>query len=133
MRPGMPPGTLVVVRPVAASRIAIGSVITYQLRSGEPVVVTHRVVGTGIDATGHRVFRTQGDANNAPDGAWVRPVQVRGERWYAVPFVGRVTTLVSARVREVLTAAVVVLLLAYAALMVGADLRDRTRSEVRHG
>ena len=127
MRPGMPPGTLVVVRPVAVSRISVGAVITYQLRSGEPVVVTHRVVGTGVDATGHRLFRTQGDANNAPDTAWVRPVQIRGERWYAVPFLGRVTTLVTARERSVLTAGLVVFLLGYAAVMVGADLRDRRR------
>jgi signal peptidase len=133
MRPGMPPGTLVVVRPVDASQIAIGSVITYQVRSGEQLVVTHRVVGTGMDATGHPVFRTQGDANNAPDDQWVRPVQVRGERWYAVPLIGRVTTLVSARAREALIAGVVVLLLVYAAVMVGADLRNRRRSEVRHG
>jgi len=133
MRPGMPPGTLVVVRPVAASRITVGSVITYQLRSGEPVVVTHRVVGTVLDVTGHRLFRTQGDANNAPDSAWVRPVQIRGQRWYAVPFVGRVTTLVTARERSWVTAGLVAFLLGYAAVMVGADLRDRGRTEVRHG
>lgn len=128
MRPGMPPGTLVVVRPVAAPRIAIGSVITYQVRSGEPVVVTHRVVGTGMDATGHPMFRTQGDANNAPDGAWVRPVQVRGERWYAVPLVGYATTLVTARERDVVTAGLGAFLLGYAVLMLGADLRSRRRA-----
>ena len=36
MEPGLPPGTLVVVKPVPADRIAIGSVITYQLDSGTP-------------------------------------------------------------------------------------------------
>lgn len=124
MRPGMPPGTLVVVRPVDPARVVPGAVITYQLRSGDPVVVTHRVVATGVDLGGHRRFRTQGDANNAPDPGWVRPVQVRGQRWYAVPLLGRVTTLVDPIVREILVALLVAWLLGYAAVMVGADLRE---------
>ncbi len=45
MEPEYPPGTLVVVRPVPIEEIGIGDVITYQLESGEPTVVTHRVVG----------------------------------------------------------------------------------------
>ena len=44
MTPNLPPGTLVVVRPVDAGTIGTDSVITYQLASGEPEVVTHRVV-----------------------------------------------------------------------------------------
>ena len=88
MAPSYPPGTLVVVRPVAAEDIAIGDPITYQLRSGEPTVVTHRVVGIGYDGTGERVFSTQGDANESPDAVPVKPVQVRGEVWYAVPWFG---------------------------------------------
>lgn len=131
MRPGMPPGTLVVVRPVDAARIGVGSVITYQIRSGEPAVVTHRVVATGLDGTGQRRFLTQGDANNAPDPGWVRPVQVRGERWYAVPALGYVTTLLTPAQRQLLLAAVVAVLLGYAAVMVLTDLRERSRPRRR--
>ncbi len=52
MRPGMPPGTLVVVRPVDPRSIGVGDVITYQVASGEPDVVTHRVVAQGLDRRG---------------------------------------------------------------------------------
>jgi signal peptidase len=128
MRPGMPPGTFVVVKPVSAANVGVGSVVTYQLKSGEPDVVTHRVVSMGFDGKGHRVFRTQGDANDAPDARWVRPVQIRGERWYAVPYLGYVTTLISGEQRHVALIAVVVFLLAYAAAMFIGSVRDRRRS-----
>jgi signal peptidase len=131
MRPGMPPGTLVVVRPVDTARLTVGSVITYQLRSGEPTVVTHRIVGQGVDTTGSLRFRTQGDANNTADAAWVRPVQVKGERWYAVPLLGYVTTLLTGAQRQVILTGVVTLLLGYAAVMFAADLRDRRRHRQR--
>lgn len=115
MEPAMPPGTLVVARPVDPSAISVGSVITYQLESGKPTVVTHRVVGVGVDATGELRFTTQGDANNAPDAATVRPVQVRGERWYAVPVLGRLNTLLSGHERQLLVYVAAALLLGYAA------------------
>lgn len=103
MRPGMPPGTLVVVRPVDPADVGIGTVVTYQLDSGEPTVVTHRVVATSIDARGRLWFQTQGDANPAPDARWVRPVQLRGERWYSVPELGRINLLISGRQHQLLT------------------------------
>src|SRR3954471_10758595 len=44
MRPSMPPGTLVVVKPAQVGEIRAGDVMTYQVKSGESTVVTHRVV-----------------------------------------------------------------------------------------
>src|SRR3954447_20300451 len=58
MRPNMPPGTLVVIKPVPIDQIGIGTVVTYQLNSGEHTVVTHRVVAVGFDGTGKRMFTT---------------------------------------------------------------------------
>lgn len=131
MRPGLPPGALVVVRPVDASRLAPGDVITYQLASGDPTVVTHRIVEQGIDATGTPRFRTQGDANDAADPGWVRPVQIKGERWYAVPLIGHATNLLTGAQRHLVLIGVVAFLLGYAAVMFAGDLRDRrTRREV---
>jgi signal peptidase len=127
MRPSMPPGTMVVVRPVDADEVRVGDVITYQLRSGEPDVVTHRVVTVGVDGAGHRVFRTRGDANEVADQAWVRPVQVKGRRWYAVPYLGRFTHLLGGAERQLVLVATVGTLLLYAAYMFGSDLRDRRR------
>jgi signal peptidase len=100
MRPDLPPGTLVVVRPVNPVDIGVGSVITYQLESGKPAVVTHRVVSQGLDRAANPVFATQGDANDAPDEKWVRPVQIQGELWYSVPYLGYLTTLLTGHERQ---------------------------------
>ncbi len=128
MSPAMPAGTLVVVRPVEPDGIAVGDVITYQLVSGQPQVVTHRVVARGIAPDGQPIFRTRGDANEAADVAWVHPAQIKGARWYAVPHLGRVTNLLNASQREVATTVFGALLLAYAAAMfVGAWRGRRVR------
>ncbi|HEY0905402.1 MAG TPA: signal peptidase I [Marmoricola sp.] len=125
MRPGLPPGTLVVVRPTPADEVRVGDVITFQLRSGEPTVVTHRVVVVGENGRGERVFRTQGDANEVADAEWVRPVQLKGVLWYDAPYLGRVTNLLDAIGRQLALVVVVGFLLLYAGLMFGSDLRDR--------
>lgn len=129
MRPDLPPGTLVVVRPVDQGAIAIGDVVTYQVESGKDRVVTHRVVATGIDATGQPRWRTQGDANDAADVGWVLPVQVQGRLWYAVPYLGHATSLVTGQQREVITVLVAVGLLGYGLVMFfGARRERRARS-----
>lgn len=130
MRPGMPPGMLVVVKPVDASDIAVGDVITYQLKSGEPEVVTHRVVGQGFDLKGDPIFHTQGDANSIRDEQPVIPVQIKGKRWYAIPYVGRVTNVVTSGQRETALTIVVTGLLAYAATMFAGAARDRRRKPI---
>ncbi len=131
MRPALGPGSLVVTRPVAPGAIGLGSVITYQRESGDPTVVTHRVVAQGISAIGEPVVRTQGDANPVVDPGWIRPVQVRGERWYDVPYVGYVTTLLSSSARQGLQTLVIAGLLVYAAYMLTAGFRVRLREAAR--
>jgi signal peptidase len=127
MQPGMPPGTLVVVKPVQPENIAIGTVITYQLDSGKPTVVTHRVVRVGIDGTGHRIFSTQGDANNAPDEKVVLPAQIRGEKWYSVPYLGHLNNALTGGERAIAVYVVGGGLLLYAATMFLGSVRDRRR------
>jgi signal peptidase len=130
MRPDLPPGALVVVRPVDQGAIAIGDVITYQIESGVDRVVTHRVIATGVDATGQPRWRTQGDTNDVADEGWVLPVQVQGRLWYAVPYLGHATSIVTGQQREVITVLVGVLLLGYALVMFRGARRDRRgRSE----
>lgn len=130
MEPGLPAGTLIVVKPVDESNIAVGTVITYQLESGKPTVVTHRVVGIGFDGHGERVFRTQGDANSVPDAEPVRPVQIKGERWYAVPRVGFLSTALTGAQRQTAVMVVAFGLLVYAAGMFTAAARTRERKDV---
>lgn len=135
MQPDYPPGTLVVVKPVDISEVAVGDVITYQLESGEATVVTHRVisVGTRLDGSGDRVLRTQGDANNVADQEPVREVQVKGRLWYAVPYLGHVNTWISSSTRQVVTTGVVAALVIYAAWMFGSTLVDRRHDRDRKG
>lgn len=130
MRPSLPPGTLAVVKPVPLEEIGIGSVVTYQLRSGEPAVVTHRVIEVGSDLTGARRWRTQGDANDVADAAWVRPEQIRGEVWYAVPRMGYVASAFDPADRELAARLIGVALLVYAGVMFTRSIRRTRRAEV---
>lgn len=130
MQPTLAPGTLVVARPVPADRIGVGTVITYQLESGRPAVVTHRVVAQGIDGQGQPLFRTQGDANDTPDERWVQPVQVKGAEWYAVPYLGFLSMLLNGAQRQLLVYVVAGALLVYAMIMFAGAVCDRRRRAV---
>lgn len=125
MEPGLPVGTLVVSRPVEPDRIRTGSVITYQLRSGQEQLVTHRVVGIGMTVGGERTYLTQGDANDVPDTQPVRDVQVRGAVWYQVPYLGHVAGAFTGQ-RETIGIAAAVLLLGYAGWQVLHAARERS-------
>ncbi|MDO9380340.1 MAG: signal peptidase I [Nocardioidaceae bacterium] len=127
MVPSYPPGTLVVTRPVPIDEIGVGTPITYQLRSGEPTVVTHRVVSIGIGPDGQKQLTTQGDANNAPDEDPVSPEQVRGAVWYAVPWLGHLNNALTGRQHQLLVWVVAAGLLAYAGFMLTSAALDRGR------
>jgi signal peptidase len=90
MAPKLGPGTFLVVGPTSYAGLRTGDVITYQMASGRPEVITHRIVGFGATQTGERTLITKGDNNSVVDPAPVREVQVRGRLLYAVPWVGYV-------------------------------------------
>lgn len=131
MNPRYPPGTLVVTRPVAPTDVAVGDVLTYQLESGRPAVVTHRVVAISTNLRGETVFTTRGDANDAADPKPVRPVQVRGELAYAVPVLGRLNALLTPDRRVWVVAAGVLGLVGYAARMFVGAAHDRRLARAR--
>lgn len=126
------PGSVVVVRPVVVEALDIGDVITFQERSGDPTLVTHRIVSIAFAGDGTRRFVTQGDANGAPDPAPVTAAQVRGEVWYSVPLAGHVATALDAAHREVVLRGVAALLLVYGGYMLAAGLWGR-RGDHRRG
>jgi signal peptidase len=128
MTPTYPPGSLVVVRPVDPESILTGDAITYQLESGKPAVVTHRVVSQGFDGKGEVVFRTKGDANEDPDPNAVQAVQVKGEVWYSVPYLGYVNNLLTGHQRQLGVYAAAAGLLGYALLSFIGAARDRRRT-----
>ncbi len=133
MEPGLPPGTLVIVKPIDPVDVRIGSVITYQLDSGEPAVVTHRVVeiqGPNLPG-GDPSFITKGDANSAPDAKPVMTVQLRGEVWYSVPLIGWVNNIVNGDLRAVVIPVVAGLLFLYAGWSIVTSRIDKRRRRAR--
>ena len=132
MRPALEQGHLIAVRPTPIGDISVGDVVTYQLHSGEPEVVTHRVVAVGVDGTGERILTTQGDANNVADAEPVRAVQVRGVLVYAVPWLGWINIWATPSVKSVIVAVVGIGAIAWgvAALVSDAVRRRRVRAPV---
>ena len=128
MRPGLPPGTLVVVRPGDPAAVGLGDVITFQRRSGDPTVVTHRVETIGYDGTGAVRWHTRGDANDAADPDWVVPAQLKGEVWYAVPYLGYAGALFTGDQRGLLIGLLVLGLVGYALVQLRGALVERRRS-----
>lgn len=106
----------------------MGDVLTYQLESGSPTLVTHRVTAR-ISTTGsdEASFITQGDANSAADAEPVQPVQIWGTVWYAIPWLGWANQAVNGPARIWLIPAAAGALLVYAVWMLGSGIRDRRR------
>lgn len=126
MRPTLPPGTLVVIKPTPAEEIGVGDVITFQIESGQPAVATHRVIARSLDsATGAVSFTTQGDANNTADPEPVRPEQIRGSVWYAIPYLGWVNQAIDGQTRSWAIPALAGVMFLYAAWTIGTGVRDR--------
>jgi signal peptidase I len=114
MEPTLPVGTLVVVKPTPVQEIRLGDVITYQIKPGEPAVVTHRVVEVRSISTGDIEFLTKGDNNDATDPTVVTAPQLKGKVWYSVPLAGFISMAVGASLGPIVVPLVGVLLLGYA-------------------
>ena len=117
MEPTLPPGTLVVVKPEAARNIHVGDVMTYQIRPGDPAVISHRVVAISHSTNGDFTFTTKGD-NNAVADPPVVPAQVRGVVWYSVPLLGYVNSALDQGQRSWVVPTLGILLLAYASYLI---------------
>ncbi|MBC7630671.1 signal peptidase I [Aeromicrobium sp.] len=127
MSSSYPPGTLVVTKPVAINQVNIGDVITFQVETGKPTVVTHRVIGTTVAKDGTPRLITKGDSNASPDADLVQAAQIKGTMWYAVPVLGRANVLLDKSQHQVVAIAVGSGLLLYAAFMLVSAASD-TRS-----
>ncbi|QIK64766.1 signal peptidase I [Leucobacter viscericola] len=129
MEPAFPPGTYLVVRPTPEADLKIGDVITYQLKSGRPEVVTHRIVEISATGDGERRFTTKGDNNAAADPEQVRPVQIRGALWYAIPYLGWVTGLRGEGASSIWIPVVAGIVFLYALYMVVAWIVERRKNK----
>jgi len=137
MEPGLPPGTLVVVKPIDTNDIALGDVITYQIESGKLGVITHRITGITNSSDGSRTFTLKGDNNDVADELQVIPVQVVGKLWYSVPWIGNVSNYVNGDGRSWVAPVVAIALFIYAGFMImsgivsSAHKRKRARARAR--
>jgi len=87
MRPGMPPGSLVIVHRVPDSTLKVGDVITYAKPGNVKETISHRIIAFTAIGKGRAVI-TKGDANQLPD----QPIltgQVVGKRVANVPVLGK--------------------------------------------
>ncbi|TFD65087.1 signal peptidase I [Cryobacterium sp. Hb1] len=132
MEPGFPPGTLIIVRPVAVEDVALGDVITYQMETGKPGVVTHRVIAINMTAN-ERTFVTKGDNNGAADASAVLEGQIQGRLWYSVPLIGYVNNAVNGANRAWLIPVAASLLFAYAGYTIVAGVVGSVRKRHRAG
>lgn len=134
MEPGLPPGTLVVIKPIDTNEIVIGDIVTYQIESGKPGVVTHRVTGITNSSDGSRTFTLKGDNNDVADELAVLPVQVVGKLWYSVPWIGYVSNFVNGDSRSFLVPIIAVALFIYAGFMIMSGIitgaRNRKRKKI---
>ena len=67
MSPGIDPGDVIVVTPLAVSDVTEGMVISYHEPIGQHSLVTHRVVSVEKGPDGSVTVQTKGDANEALD------------------------------------------------------------------
>lgn len=86
MEPALPVGSVILVRPVDPQAVSVGDIVTYRPQ-GATDFVTHRVVEVNREGS-DLSFRTQGDANKAPDPAAVAPDAVEGRVWTSIPYLG---------------------------------------------
>jgi signal peptidase len=104
MEPSISPGDAVLVRATDPVTVAAGDVITFH-RGDATTPVTHRVVDV-VDGGDGPAFRTQGDANEDPDPALVRPDQLVGEVWVTMPLVGHLVLFANSTLGRLLLVAV---------------------------
>ncbi|ROS54760.1 signal peptidase I [Frigoribacterium sp. PhB24] len=133
MEPRLPPGTLIVVKPTPVGGIHLGDVVTYQIESGRPEVISHRVIEIVSSSDGRTAFVTKGDDNSEPDEALVLPEQVRGTLWYSVPWLGFVNQVVNGDARSWIVPLLAIALLGYAGYAVATGLLEVRRRRGRRG
>ncbi len=130
MKPSYPPGSLVVIKPADAAELQVGTAVLYQIRSGEPDVITHRIVATRQSGGGDTTYITRGDNNGSDDADPVKIEQIRGKVWYSVPYMGYVNNWLNGEQRRITLIAIVVGLSGYAIFMflgAGNDYRKKRK------
>lgn len=95
MEPTYMPGDVVISQKMSdpATQIRVGDVVTFQPKSDDPMLITHRVIDKRLGGIGVQ-FVTQGDNNSAVDEP-IAPEQIMGKVRYSVPKVGHLKQAVT--------------------------------------
>jgi signal peptidase len=92
MEPAYHVGSLIYVKNVDPTTLKVGDPVTYRMPDG--TVVTHRIIEVLEDPIAGKSYRTQGDANDIPDGSPVKPGSVIGKPVFTIPYMGYVSWFV---------------------------------------
>lgn len=125
MQPAIATGSVAVGQPVDVHDIAVGDAILFAPPSAPATVTIHRVVEVFAQG-GTLQFRTQGDANDAPDPYVVPAQNVKGRVRLTVPYLGYALSGIGTPVgRSLLFGVPALLLIAHELHRIGAELRAR--------
>lgn len=108
MEPNYHVGSLVYVKPVEASVLETGDVITFELGGG--VRGTHRIIEV-LDEDGSLSFRTKGDNNDHADYNPVLPEDIVGQVKFTIPYLGFLITYIQQPPGTYVTISVVAVIL----------------------
>ena len=88
MEPTYHTGSLLYVKSVDPKELQVGDPITFMV--SEDTVATHRIIEILPDEEDSSVlrFRTQGDANDSPDGTPVHYKNIIGKPVFSIPYLG---------------------------------------------
>lgn len=131
MEPTFNPGDLIVTMPLKAKEVKTlkrGDVITFQPKSGSPVLITHRIVSVGFAISGETVFVTKGDANNAQDPS-IKAEQVKGRYLYHIPYLGFLANAVPATDKPLIMKIIGVALFVWAGFQLLSMLWDKKKKK----
>lgn len=94
MEPTYPTGSLLYVKHIDTNELKVGDPITFMV--DEDTVATHRIIEIIPDDEDSSIlrFRTQGDANDSPDGTAVHYKNVIGKPILCIPYMGYVANFV---------------------------------------
>jgi len=96
MNPTFDAKSLIVVKPIEASNVRVGDILTFRSSDTSNNNTTHRVVEINNEM-GNLSFITRGDANNVNDPVPLYPQNIIGKVSFSIPFIGFLINYASTR------------------------------------
>ena len=133
MEPAYPTGSLIYVKEVDVHQLKEKDVITFMI--DEDTIATHRIIEVLVDEEDSSVvrFRTQGDANDSPDGSLVHYKNVIGSPIFCVPYLGYVANFIQNRPGKYLSIGfgAILLVLVFLPDLLGDDDENKKKDKVK--